>query len=567
MYTPEEIRAERLDDFRVFLHQIWKFLELPNPTRVQNDIARTLQYGPRRLIVEAFRGVGKSWITTAFVLWCLFLNPQQKIEVISASGSLADDFTKFAKQLITGMPLLNHLKALPGQRDKSISFDVGPARESKDPSVKSIGITGQITGTRADLIVADDIEVPKNSYTHHLREKLAKEVKEFDSILKPGGRILYLGTPHTEESLYNVLGKRGYTTRIWPAEIPKSVDSYNGNLAPLISYLMDQGMKPGDPVDPNRFDKLDLEERRLSNGRSGYALQFMLDTNLSSLETHPLKLQDLMVMDVDPELAHVKLVWGRDRDASLEDLPAGGFDGDVYKRPVYKSDEMARYAGTVMALDPSGTGRDETAYAIIRFAHGNLYLVDVGGFKDGFAEDTLRAISAAAARHGVNHWIDEPNYGGGMFAQLLKPHMQKVKGGTRDDEFVKAHGWARGQKELRILDTLEPVVQSHRLVVDRRVIEKDLEVQGRDDTMKYSLIHQFSRITRDRGALANDDRLEAVAMAVNYWTEKMARDKDRELDRHKEALLDEELKKFKEHAVTLGMRPSNRKRGFQRIDT
>jgi len=384
--TREELAAEGLDDFRVFLIHLWLYLGLPEPTKVQLDIAYNLQHGNKRLVVEAFRGVGKSWITAGFVVWHLLLNPDMKIMVVSANQQLSDTFSTFVKQIINGMPLCEHLIAGAGQRDSNVLFDVGPARPSRDPSVKSVGITGQLTGSRADLIIADDIEVPKNSYTFLLRERLSELVKEFDAVLKPDGRVIYLGTPQIEASLYNRLVGRGYQLMIWPAEIPARTEVYHGRLAPYVLKLIAKGARAGEIVDPVRFTREDLEGRRLSYGAAGYALQFMLDTNPSDVERHPLKLSDLLVMDVDPDLTPIKLVWGKDRDAVLQDLPAGGFDGDMYHRPIWKSEEMSKYGGTVMAVDPSGQGKDETAYAIVRWAHGQLYLVASGGFLDGSEE-------------------------------------------------------------------------------------------------------------------------------------------------------------------------------------
>lgn len=506
-------------------------------------MAYNLQHAPRRFVIEAFRGVGKSWILVAFVLWNLFLDPQKNVMVVSASQQLADNFSTFCKQLIEGMPLLQHLKPRLGQRDSNIQFDVGPARSSKDPSVKSVGITGQLTGSRADIIVADDIEVPKNSQTFLLRERLAELVKEFDAVIKPDGRIIYLGTPQVEESLYNRLPERGYTVRVWTAEIPKKPSVYNGHLAPYVQKRIDAGWAAGTPVDPDRFDTEDLAERRASYGRAGYALQYMLDTSLSDADKHPLKLRDLIIHDVDPEMGHVKLVWSGARDQTLQDLQAGGIGDDRYQMALFKSPEMAKYTGTVMAIDPSGKGKDETAYAIVRFLYGQLYLVDVGGFTDGFSERTLGALAAAALRHGVNYVIAEENYGGGMFTQLLKPVLAQLKAGAIDEEWK---GWSTGQKELRILDTLEPLVQSHRLAVDRRVIEKDLEVQ--QETPQYSFVHQYTRLSRDKGALQNDDRIEAVSMACAYWTERMSRDTDAAHKAHQEELKKQALRRFMEGA-------------------
>lgn len=224
------------EDMRNFLYVTWKFLGLPEPTPIQYDIAHYLMTGPRRKIVEAFRGVGKSWITTAYAVWKLYRDPDIKIMVVSASKAAADNFSVFALQLIKGMPELRHLIPRSDQREAKVSFDVGPARESKDPSLRSLGITSQLTGSRADLIIADDIEVTNNSQTQAMREKLAEQVKEFDAILKPGGEITFLGTPQCEQSIYNVLPQRGYDIRIWPARYPDEAQlaAYGDRLAPLI---------------------------------------------------------------------------------------------------------------------------------------------------------------------------------------------------------------------------------------------------------------------------------------------------------------------------------------------
>ena len=92
-------------------------------------------------------------------------------------------------------------------------------------------------------------------------------------------------------------------------------------------------------------------------------------------------------------------------------------------------------------------------------------------------------------------------------------------------------------------------MQSHRLVIDRKVIERDLEVQN--DNLQYSLIQQMTRMARIKGCLAHEDRLEALSMACSYWTERVKIDKDKALVNHKQALLDKELRRFMDHAITL----------------
>ena len=528
------------DDFRVFLWLIWKHLGLPEPTPVQYDMALYLQHGPKRSIVEAFRGVGKSFVTSAFVVWLLYRNPQLKVMVVSASKERADAFSSFTKKLISEVPVLQHLQAKAGQRDSAIAFDVGPATADHSPSIKSVGITGQLTGSRADVIIADDVEVPGNSATQTQRDKLSELVKEFDSILKPlkASRIIYLGTPQCEMSLYNTLGERGYETRIWPAQYPdaKRREAYGNKLAPFVSKMLDSGQrKAGQATDPLRFTLEDLQERQVSYGRAGYALQFMLDTTLSDALKYPLRLSDLVVMSLDPILGPAKVAWGTSPELGYNDLPNVGFTGDRYYRPMWVSPLMEAYSGTVMAIDPSGRGADEASYAVVKMLFGRLFLVDSGGFPGGYDEQTLQAMAAVAASHKVNEVIVEANFGDGMFTQLLKPVLVKVH------KCAVTEVRHNQQKEKRIIDTLEPVLMQHKLVVDPSVIRRDWETASEPDV---SLFHQMTRITRERGALRHDDRLDALAIAVAYWVEQMAQLDDNRIEALKEREVDEELRKF-----------------------
>jgi hypothetical protein len=524
------------DDFRNFLYLAWKHLGLPDPTPEQYDIAAYLQHGPKKKMIMAFRGVGKSWVYGAFVCWRLLRNPDWKLMVVSASKPYADALSQFVKRLIDEMEVLRHLKAGKGQRDSLIMFDVGPARTSKDPSVKSVGITGQLTGSRADEIIADDIESLNNSATQNGRDALLEAIKEFAAVAKPEtGFITYLGTPQSEMSIYNSLPDRGYEIRVWPARVPQDIDKYKGRLAPFIVDMIARGAQPGQAVSP-RFNDLDLLEREGEYGRSGFALQFMLDTTLSDADRYPLRIRDLIIATLDPRMAPAKLVWGNGAENTINDLPNTALAGDRYFTPLWLSQEMAEYTGSVLAIDPSGRGKDETAYAVVKILHGNLYLVASGGFSEGFSEATLKALAVIAKTHSVNEVIIEANFGDGMFSQLFKPVVARIHPVTVEE--VK-HSV---QKERRIADTLEPLMNQHRLIVDRKVIEEDY--RGTEADPKYGLIYQLSRLTRDKGALRHDDRLDALSIAVAYWIEHMGRDTEQAAAEHKEALLDKMLEDF-----------------------
>ena len=536
------------EDFKAFLWAVWKFLGLPDPTPVQYDMADYLQHGPKRKVIMAFRGVGKSWITATFALWMLYCDPQKKILVVSASKQRADDFSTFCMRLLHDMPLLRHLHPRDDQRSSKIAFDVRPAKADHSPSVKSAGITGQITGSRADHIIADDIEVTNNSDTQMARDKLRELVKEFDAILKPlpDSQITYLGTPQCEESLYNELPDRGYAVRIWPARIPENTEKYGIKLAPFIAELMEAGAESGDAVDPRRFDHEDLEERLLSYGRSGFALQFQLDTSLSDADKYPLKLSDLIVMGLDANQGPTNVIWAREPERHLKDLPTVGLAGDRYYAPMVPPKDYTDYTGSVMFVDPSGRGKDETSWAIVNMLHGKLFLMNVEGHKGGFDDDLLKLILRRAKYFKVKLIQVEPNFGGGMFAKLLGAHRSEIYDVTIEDA-----DWATTQKEARIIGALEPVMNQHRLVVNTEVVESDYESTTgypMEDQQRYRLFYQMTRLTRDKGALIQDDRLDAVAGAVQYWVDHMGRNERKAYNDHKQEKLDRELRKIIEHA-------------------
>jgi hypothetical protein len=527
----------------------WKHLKLPAPTKIQYDIANFIQSGDQRSIVEAFRGVGKSWITSAYVCHQLLLNPQINILVVSASKSRADDFSTFTLRLINEMPILNHLIPSESQRQSKISFDVKPARASHQPSVKSLGITGQLAGSRADLIVADDVEVPNNSMTQGMRDKLSESVKEFEAIIKPKGRILFLGTPQTEQSLYNALTERGYKLKIWTARYP--TDTQLKSLAFHLSEQIKDELKAdktliGQSTDPQRFTNEDLADREASYGRSGFALQFMLDTRLSDMDKFPLKLSDLIVMNLNPDKAPEKVIWASSPELRIDDVPCVGLNGDAYYRPMALQGDWVDYTGSVMAIDPSGRGKDETAYAVVKMLNGQLFITQAGGLDGGYEDKTLQRLANIAKDEKVNLVLVESNFGDGMFTKMLSPFLMKTHKVTVEEVRHST------QKEKRIIDTLEPVMNQHRLIVDPKIIDSDYGSTQKytpETALKYQLFYQMSRITTDRGALAQDDRLDVLSMAVSYWVEQMARDVDNAMQDRKETLMRNELQKFMEHSI------------------
>ena len=511
------------DDFKLFLQALWEQLDLPSPTRAQYSIADYLQHGPKRLQIQAFRGVGKSWITGAFVLWTLFKDKEKKIMIISASKERADNMSIFLQKLIIETPWLSHLKPkAEDSRWSRISFDVN-CSPHQAPSVKSVGITGQLTGSRADLMILDDIEVPGNSMTELMREKLLQLCTEAESILTPksDSRIMYLGTPQTTFTVYRKLAERSYRPFVWPARYPRKskLSQYEGLLAPQIQEDLDSGAEEWGVTDPDRFNNDDLLEREASMGRSNYMLQFQLDTSLSDAEKFPLKMADLVVTSVNPSLAPDACVWCSDPQNVIKDLPTVGLPGDYFYSPMQLQGEWTPYTETICSVDPSGRGTDETAAAYISQKNGFLYLHEMRAYRDGYSDSTLLNILRGCKKYNATKLVIETNFGDGIVSELFRKHLQQTKQAI-DVEEVRANV----RKEDRIIDALEPVLNQHRLVCDRSVIDWDYK-SNKDEApelrLMYMLFYQMSRMCREKGAVKHDDRLDCLAQGVKYFTDAM----------------------------------------------
>ncbi len=533
-------------DFKKYMWFIWKYLGLPKPTPIQLAIADDLQNIDDNLILLAFRGVGKSWITSTFVTWLLWKDQQLETLVVSASANRAIEFATFTKRLFKEIPLLQPIAPdrKKGLRDSVLSFDVYGKKPSHAPSVKAAGITSQITGSRADVIIADDVEIPNNSFSAEARAKLLKAVHEFTNILKPNGRIIFLGTPQTEESIYQKLMKTGsFVVRLYPAKYPTDPSVYGNNLA---DFIKDQLQKDpdlaGHSTEPTRFPDEELERRLRTIGHKDFALQYMLDMSLSDLDMYPLKLKDLIVTYLEIDQAPLEVTWTSAYDKHISDIESLGFENDGLYWAGMVSDKKTNYEFKIMAIDPSGKGKDETAYAIVAFSAGKLFLLDWGGFKEGYEPSVLKALAKKAKEYKVTYILIEENFGQGMFEKLLNPFLMdfKVKATI---ETIRS----TTKKEERIINILEPLLLQHKLVVNYTpLFEEFSKVKTGQLDFKYSLQYQLTHISHSKATLAHDDRLDALAMACSKAVDRLGLSEEAERERIYERWLEEEIRKMDE---------------------
>jgi hypothetical protein len=197
-----------------------------------------------------------------------------------------------------------------------------------------------------------------------------------------------------------------------------------------------------------------------------------------------------------------------------------GLPGDYFYSPMSLQGEWNPYTETICSVDPSGRGSDETAAAFISQRNGYLYLHEMRAYRDGYSDKTLLDILRGCNKFNVTKLLIETNFGDGMVAELFRKHMTQGKMSI-DIEEVRANV----RKEDRIIDALEPVMNQHRLVVNRSVIEWDFKSNpdaAPEERLLYMLFYQMSRMCREKGAVKHDDRLDCLAQGVKYFTDSLA---------------------------------------------
>jgi len=240
---------------------------------------------------------------------------------------------------------------------------------------------------------------------------------------------------------------------------------------------------------------------------------------------------DLIVTAVNPTEAPESIVWCSDPSNVIKDLPTVGLPGDYFYSPMQLQGSWSPYSETICSVDPSGRGTDETTASYISQKNGFLYLHEMRAYRDGYSDNTLLDILKGCKKYNVSTLLIESNFGDGIVAELFKKHIQQTKQAIYIEETR-----ANVRKEDRIIDSLEPVLNQHRLVVNRSVIEWDY-ASNKDEApelrLMYMLFYQMSRMCREKGAVKHDDRLDSLAQGVQYFTDSLSISAERQIAQRK----------------------------------
>ncbi len=519
---------------------------------VQFDIADFMHSGGPKIMIQAQRGQAKTTLASIYAVFNLIHDPKFRVLIISGGQGLASDIAKGIQLIINSWEILECMRPDPsaGDRTSTDKFDIHFTLRgiNKTASITTLGITSNLQGNRADLLIPDDVETGKNSLTALMREQLLQKTLDFASLIESkDARIIYLGTPQTVDSIYNTLPGRGYTVRIWPGRYPTLVEEleYGDMLAPTIKFAVNANptLRNGGGLEGNsglaidsRLDEESLCSKELEQGPSYFKLQHMLSTKLADSDRYPLKPENLITMHMNLDKAPGEILWARRAELEFQLPVLNTVSCNIYT-PAFTSADWFDYEGKAIYIDPAGGGKngDETAYAVTYFMHGYIFLVEAGGIAGGLDEDKMQQLADVIWRHKPNQIQIEKNYGNGALSHNLYPVLRRtyeLNGGSYHEPPAIEDVWESGQKELRIIDVLEPVLARHKLIVNTEIWENDIastQKYALDKRASYGLLHQLARITRTKGCLLHDDRLDAVAGAVRIWVELMNIDEQKRL--------------------------------------
>lgn len=158
----------------------------------------------RRGLLMAFRHSGKSTLVGIFAACTLFLRPETRILILSAESHLATRMVMHIRNILENHPWCQDMIPKNKREWAENKITINRPIGIREPSVVCQGVYGNITGMRADLVICDDVEVPNTCNTARKRAALRDRLRELDFILSPMGAMIYIGTPHTLDTIYRV---------------------------------------------------------------------------------------------------------------------------------------------------------------------------------------------------------------------------------------------------------------------------------------------------------------------------------------------------------------------------
>jgi hypothetical protein len=414
-------------------------------------------------LLQVFRGAAKSTIVGLWIVYLLTQDPTLRILVLSADKKTAGKITTDVATIVERHPLAKHLH---GKENvwRADTLMVNGSTDGRNPSVTSWGVMSNITGARADIIIYDDTEVPKNSRTEVEREKLREKLDEPTHILVPGGYELFVGTPHSHDSIYTEVAgestvEEPFRTGCSQLKIPVMSD-IKGEF-PFLS---------GTPIWPERFSQSEIDKKQRGSATKGHFLSQYLLLPYNPAETR-----------LDPTLI----------SQYIYDLNVHTANGSTVARI-----GESRVMGYSCVWDPSmgTTTSDDSVLGIVFTTEDGHYYVHRAVKVTGSPEEQCRKVREVMRACEVSHVQIENNGPGAMLPYIFRSQA----GGSG----LTCEGVPTIQnKAMKILEAYEVRLVGGLIHAHKSVMDTPFRTQLRD----------FSTSTSGRG---KDDYIDVIAMAI-----------------------------------------------------
>lgn len=427
--------------------------------------------GDRALLLMAFRSAGKSTLVGLFCAWLIYRDPNLRILVLAADFTLAKKMVRNVKRIIERHPLTTHLKPARADQWASDRFTVQRMLELRDPSMMAKGVTSNITGSRADIVICDDVEVPNTCDSAEKRENLRERLAEISYVLTVGGTQLYVGTPHHYFSIYADIPRK---------EVGEDVVFLDG-FARLSLPILDE---QGNSVWPERYSDADIAQIKRSAGPNKFDSQMML------------RAVNIMEGRLNPDLLR------------------------YYDAPLEYAKEMNtlfigqhKIVGASCWWDPAfgKAGGDNSVVAVLFGDEGgNYYLhhiayltIDENDDLDE-ASQQARQVAKIAKEFYLPSIAVEINGIGRFLPNILRNALVKARAPCRVRDISSSRN-----KDIRILEGFDAVMAAGRLYVHENITKTPFIMEMRE--------------WRPGKSKGHDDGLDAVAGALSLQPDRMER--------------------------------------------
>jgi hypothetical protein len=489
------------------------------PGAIHDDIIDGLLSTNRRRLIIATRYSAKSTLTSIYVTWRILLNPLIKVMVISRGSKLASRMLRTIRRVfIENCPVLWHLRPTEDCLDNAEQYQSPQTLTvaTGGTTVSSFGITSDVTGSRADLTIGDDVEGPADDTPEKVGE-LEEKLNELHMI-NPTGEKLMLGTYQTEFSIYAVLADKEDADgeKVW--ELHRACMFEEDNEAKTIRSRW-----------PAMFSDADAMDWRRSVTARAWRLHAMLIADPSILNERPLKISDLILIEGNARAKEFPLLVAR-RNTHAPDVPTWGAPkGDKWYYGEVSGDN-ALYVQTVMAVDPASglAARDAIGVAIVSVT-GSGYAVirHLEGVRSHSKAENMRRLAIIAKTFGATDLVVEETEES-FFGSTLENELVLV-GHPMSTEKAKHGGMKKGQ---RIIDALAPTMGAGKIIILESVVRSD---HGGEFVTQLTKVSYDGRTGK---AKDHDDIVDALAHAVNVIRGSLLSDPADNIATHRKAKLD-----------------------------